>query len=401
MEKYLIKTFTGLEQVLAAELTVLGAENVKAVSRGVLCEGSDRLMYRANLELRTGLRVYKHLADFDASSPDALYYGIGDYDWESILPRDGTFWVTSTANNTEWVLNTMIVTLKTKDAIVDKLRIGETRPNVERDRPDLRVHTYVHDGLGSVWLDSTGDPLFKRGYRLRTLEAPINEVLAAGILSIAEYSMETPLVDPMCGSGTFLIEAARMAMNIPSQNERQFFAFMNWPGYDAKKWQVIRQQAISRIHRGQIAPIIGSDLERRAIRYADRNIHQSGLSKRIELHEADFFKVSAPFEKGKLIMNPPYDERLAVEQGASWYGDIGHALKHYWAGWEANIVSGFTDGLYALKLTPKRKIPLDNGGIPVELWRIPMYAGSKFDTVEVDSVNEADITDKTFHSDED
>lgn len=399
MEKYLIKTFTGLEQVLAAELSALGAENIKAVSRGVLCEGTDRLMYRANLELRTGLRVYKHLADFDASSPDALYYGVGDFDWESILPRDGTFWVTSTANSTDWVLNTMIVTLKTKDAIVDKLRIGETRPNVERDRPDLRVHTYVHHGLGSIWLDSTGDPLFKRGYRLRTLEAPINEVLAAGILSIAEYSAETPLVDPMCGSGTFLIEAARMAMKIPSQYERQFFAFMNWPDFDAKRWQVIRQQALSRVYRGPIAPIIGSDLERRAIRYADRNIHQSGLSKRIELHEADFFEVSAPYDKGKLIMNPPYDERLAIEQGAAWYGDIGHALKHYWAGWEANIVSGFTDGLYALKLTPKRKIPLDNGGIPVELWRIPMYAGSKFD-VEEPAEASPTSNEQPYHNDD-
>jgi len=385
---------------LAAELTALGAENVKAVSRGVLCEGSDRLMYRANLELRTGLRVYKHLADVNASSPDELYYGVGDYDWERILPRNGTFWVTSTANQTEWVLNTMIVTLKTKDAIVDKLRIGESRPNVDRDRPDLRIHTYVHNGQGSIWLDSTGDPLFKRGYRLRTLEAPINEVLAAGILSLSGYSATTPLVDPMCGSGTFLIEASRMAMNIPSQNERQFFAFMNWPDFDSKRWQVVRQQALSRVHRGQIAPIIGSDLERRAIRYADRNIHQSGLSQRIELHEADFFHVSAPFDKGMLIMNPPYDERLSIERGANWYEDIGHSLKHYWAGWEANIVSGFKDGLHSLKLTPKRKILLDNGGIPVELWKIPLYAGSKYDVEEVGATRE-NVEVDNFHSDED
>jgi len=204
----------------------------------------------------------------------------------------------------------------------------------------------------------------------------------------------------MCGSGTFLIEAARMAMNIPSQNERQFFAFMNWPDFDPKRWQVIRQQALSRVHRGQIAPIIGSDLERRAIRYADRNIHQSGLSQRIELHEADFFSVSAPFDKGTLIMNPPYDERLSIERGSEWYADIGSALKHYWAGWEANIVSGFKDGLHSLKLTPKRKIQLDNGGIPVELWEIPLYAGSKYDLDETNKAAE-EIVEEKLQTDED
>jgi putative N6-adenine-specific DNA methylase len=181
----------------------------------------------------------------------------------------------------------------------------------------------------------------------------------------------------MCGSGTFLVEAARMAMKIPSQHERQFFAFMNWPDFDATRWQIIKQQALSRIYRGTIAPIIGSDIERRAVRYADRNIREAGLSKRIELHEADFFAVSAPYESGMVVTNPPYDERLSIERGAAWYADIGHALKHFWTGWDAHIVSGFIDGLYALGLTPKQKTTLDNGGIPAELWHIPIYAGSR------------------------
>ena len=377
MAKLLIKTFTGLEHVLADELRALGATEVQHVSRGVICEGSARLVYRANLELRTGLRVYRHLFDVEGDTPDRLYQSVGAYDWGQHLSPDGTLWVTSTAGHTPWVRNTMIVALKTKDAIVDRLRVGDRRPNVDRERPDLRVHTYLHRGRGAVWLDSTGDPLFKRGYRLRTLEAPINEVLAAGILSLAGYGATTPLVDPMCGSGTFAIEAARMAMGIPSQIERRYFAFMDWPDFDAGAWSVVKQQAKSRIHRGAIAPIIASDIERRAVRYADRNVREAGLGSRIELHEASFFDVSAPHDEGLVILNPPYDERLPLRSGQAWYNDVGHALKHRWAGWEAWIVSGFIDGLHAMGLTPKRKIDLDNGGIPVQLWHLPLYAGSR------------------------
>lgn len=377
MAKFLIKTFQGLEQVLASELTALGAENVQAVSRGVICEGKTRLLYRANLELRTGLRVYQHLFDCPANTPDELYHSVGAFDWGSLLRPDGTLYVTATAVHTEWIRNTMILSLKTKDAIVDRLRVGDMRPNVDRDRPDLRVHSFVHRGMGSVWLDSTGDPLFKRGYRLRSVEAPINEVLAAGILALAEYRPTLPFVDPMCGGGTFAIEAARMARNIPAQSERQFFAFMNWPDYDPGLWKVVRQQGLSRIHTGIIAPIIASDIDFRSMRAAEQNVREAGLSSSIELHEASFFDVSAPSDNGLVLFNPPYDERLSLDSGIDFYERIGTALKHDWPGWDAWIVSGFLDGLHSLGLSPKRKAQLDNGGIPVELWEIPLYSGSK------------------------
>ena len=390
MPKLLIKTFQGLEPILVRELEALGAENVQSVSRGAICEGGTRLLYRANLELRTGLRVYYHLFDTDASTPEALYYGVGDYDWSTLLQPDGTLYVTATAVLTDWIRNTMIASLKTKDAIVDKLRVGERRPNVDRDRPDLRVHTYVHRGRGSVWLDSTGDPLFKRGYRLRTVTAPINEVLAAGILGLADYDAATPLVDPMCGGGTFAIEAARMALNIPSQSERRFFAFMNWPDFDPGLWRVVRQQGLSRIRKDIIAPIIASDVDWKAIRAAEQNVREAGLRKRIELHEANLFDVSAPFDKGTVLFNPPYNERLPVEDGIDYYAAVGRALKFDWAGWDAWVVSGFLDGLYAMGLTPKRKIKLDNGGIPVELWEMPLYAGSKRDDVTPSDGTEVD-----------
>ncbi len=383
MAKYLIKTFTGLEPVLVSELEALGAEEIQSVSRGAICEGGTRLLYRMNLELRTGLRVYQHLFDTDASSGDELYYGVGDFDWSTLLKREGTIYVTSTVVKTDWVDNSMIVTLKTKDAIVDSLRVGDSRPNIDRDRPDLRIHTYVHHGKGSVWLDSTGDPLFKRGYRLRNVVAPINEVLAAGILGLSGYNATTPLVDPMCGGGTFAIEAARMALNIPAQSERRFFAFMNWPDFDSGLWNVVRQQGLSRINRQPIAPIIASDRDWRAIRATEQNVREAGLGKRIDLHEADFFSVSAPHDEGIILFNPPYDERLTLESGVAFYEDIGTALKHDWPGWNAWIVSGFIDGLYAMGLTPKRKLPLDNGGLPVELWQVPLYAGSKRTPVRV------------------
>lgn len=388
MAKLLIKTFQGLEPVLASELERLGAEDVQPVSRGVICEGGLRLLYRANLELRTGLRVYYHLFDADANSAEDLYQSVGAFDWASLLRPDGTLYVTSTTVQTDWIRNSMIATLKTKDAIVDRLRVGERRPNVDRDRPDLRVHTYVHRGRGSVWLDSTGDPLFKRGYRLRTVTAPINEVLAAGILGLAGYNAATPLVDPMCGGGTFAVEAARMALNVPAQSERRFFAFMNWPDFDEGLWRVVRQQGLSRVRRDVIAPIIASDADWKAVRAAEQNVREAGLAKHIELHEANFFDVSAPYDKGMLVFNPPYNERLPVEEGEEYYADIGRALKFDWPGWEAWVISGFADGLHALGLTPKRKIALDNGGIPVELWHLPLYRGSKREPIPISAPNE-------------
>ena len=377
MAKLLIKTFQGLEAVLADELRALGAQAVQPVSRGVICEGDPRLLYRANLELRTGLRVYRHVFDCAADDPDALYYGVGEYDWSSLLRPDGTLYVSATAIQTEWIRNTMILSLKTKDAIVDKLRRGETRPQVDRDRPDIRVHAYVYRGQGSIWLDSTGDPLFKRGYRLRSSEAPINEVLAAGILALAGYRPTVALVDPMCGGGTFAIEAARQALNIPAQSERKFFAFMNWPDYDEGLWRVVRQQGLSRIRKEPIASIIASDRDWRAMRAAQQNVREAGLARHIELHEASFFDVGAPSERGLVIFNPPYDQRLDLHDGLGFYREIGTALKHDWTGWDAWIVSGFIDGLHELGLTPKHKFKLDNGGIPVELWEIPLYAGSQ------------------------
>ena len=377
MPKLLIKTFQGLEPVLARELEALGADNVQPVSRGVLCEGGTRLLYRANLELRTGLRVYYHLFDCDARTDYELYRGVGDYDWSEHLRTEGTLYVTSTAVQTDWIENTMIATLKTKDAIVDRMREGERRPNVDRDQPDLRVHTYVHRGHASVYLDSTGDPLFKRGYRLRSVAAPINEVLAAGILGLAGYNAATPLVDPMCGGGTFAIEAARMALNVPAQSERRFFAFMTWPDFDEGLWRVVRQQGLSRINRDVIAPIIASDSDWKAIRAAEQNVREAGLSKHIELHEANLFDVSAPYDRGMLLFNPPYNERLGLAEGEDYYSEVGRALKFDWPGWEAYVISGFIDGLYAMGLTPKRKYKLDNGGIPAELWHMPLYAGSK------------------------
>ncbi len=377
MPQFLIKTFTGLESVLARELAELGATDVRPVSRGVLCAGAEKLMYRANLELRTGLRVYRHLGDIEGESPESLYDEVSSYPWERHLETTGSLYVTSTVSQTEWVENSMIVTLKTKDAIVDRLRRGELRPDVDRERPNLRVHTYLHRGRGSLWLDTTGDPLFKRGYRLRTMAAPINEVLAAGILALAEYRPTVALVDPMCGSGTFAVEAARMALKIPAQIERRYFAFMELPDYDPETWNLVRQQAIARIYKGVIADIIASDIDGKAVRYAQQNIREAGLAKRVQLHHASLFDVSAPQERGMLVLNPPYDERLAVHDGRSWYHEVGSALKHYWSGWDAFVVSGFTDGLVAMSLSPEQTFELDNGGIPVQLWKLPLYRGSK------------------------
>ena len=396
----LVKTFTGLEPVLERELSALGATSTRIVSRGVLCEGPERLLYRANLELRCGLRVYRHLADVDAASPTDFYRAVGSYDWGRHLSTRGTLWVTSTVGRSAWVRNSTIVTLKAKDAIVDALRRGDARPQVDKERPDLRVHAYVHEDRGSVWLDSTGDPLFRRGYRLRQAGAPINQVLAAGILQLAEWRPSRPLVDPMCGAGTFAIEAARLALNVPSQQERRYFAFMNWPDFDERTWSVVKQQAYSRIQTNDLAPIVASDRDRRAVRYASDNLRAAGVAAQVELHEADFFDVSAPLASGMLVVNPPYDERFPLEDGEAWYRDVGAAFKHLWSGWEAYVVSGFAEGLRALGLTPKRKWPLDNGGLPVELWRIPLYEGSRREPRDAEASAAAhgstDVDDEAF-----
>lgn len=375
MLRLLVKTFKGLENVLAAELRSLGAEQIQIVSRGVICTGPPRLLYRANLELRTGLRVYRFLSDFDASDADSLYSDIIDYEWEKHLDKAGTLFVTSTAFDTDWVRNTMFVAQRAKDAIVDRLRRGETRPQVTKDRPDLLLHVYIHKGKGSLWQDSSGDPLFKRGNRIRSVEAPLNEVLAAGILALTDQNRETPFVDPMCGSATIAIEAAKRSLKIPSQIERRYFAFMAWPDFDPEQWEVLRQQARARMDLSACAPIIASDLDFRAIRAADQNIRESGLRKWIELHEASFFRVSAPFQEGLVLFNPPYDERLPLEDANLFYRDLGEALAYEWPGWKAWLLTAHLRGLELIEHQIEQRggkplepvFELDNGGIDVEL----------------------------------
>lgn len=376
--KIIVKTLHGLEEVLAEEIRELGGENVQLLKRAVSFEGDKRLLYRANLELRTGLRVLVHMKDFIAKSPEELYKKIGRIEWTDYLDVERTFAIDATATS-DIFRHTKYIALKAKDAIADYYRqkMGR-RPNVQVDFPHLRINIHINQDLCSLSLDSSGDSLHKRGYRANTLEAPINEVLAAGMILLTGWRGDSTFIDPMCGSGTFLIEAAMIANNIPPQLHRnETFGFTLWKNFDVKLWADVIEQAEANI-RPQTCAILGFDKEKRAVRITEQNIFSAYLDgNHIKVAKSAFEKLEPPPPPGVMIMNPPYDERLGEADVEGFYQMIGDRLKQYFTGYEAWIISSNIEGLKSVGLKSSRKINLFNGALECKFQQYEMYEGSK------------------------
>ena len=367
------KTFMGLENVLAEELIGLGANNIQIGRRMVSFSGDKELMYRANFQLHTAIRILKPIATFKARSAEDMYEEVKKIDWSQYIEKGKTFSVDSVVYSDEF-RNSRFVTYKVKDAIVDQFRekTGD-RPNVSVTNPDIRLHIHIAEDEASLSLDSSGESLHRRGYRQESVEAPLNEVLAAGMILMTGWKGETDFIDPMCGSGTLLIEAALIARNISPGVFRKGFAFEKWPDFDADLFDMIYNDDSQ--EREFNHHIYGYDINIKAVNTARLNVRAAGLTKDITVEEQDFKDFTKPQQKSIMITNPPYGERISTPNLLDTYKMIGERLKHAFGGNDAWILSYREECFDQIGLKPSIKIPVFNGSLECEFRKYAMFEG--------------------------
>ena len=368
------KTFQGLEEVLRDELIALGAQNVETGTRMVSFDGDLELMYKANLCCRTALRILKPIAKFSASDPDELYDFVRDFKWEDYMTAKSTFCVDSTVNGPGFP-HSKYVTYRVKDGIADHFRdLCGQRPSIRLEKADVMLNVHIADTRITISLDSSGEPLNRRGYRVEQTEAPINEVLAAGIIMLTGWHGETDFADPMCGSGTFPIEAALIAGNINPGIYRESFAFEKWPDFDSDLFESIYNDDSA--ERDITCRILCGDKDPEAVRIARKNIKAARLESNIDI-------VCRPMQEwdenenpgGILVSNPPYGERLRPADMETLYRQLGETLKFHFQGWNAWIL-GYKDEHFAsIGLKPSAKYPLLNGSLECSLREYVLFDG--------------------------
>ena len=372
--KIVAKTLHGIEDLLVEELTALGAENIKKVTRAVEFEGDKKLLYRANYELRTALRVLVPFYQFRARHENHLYKKVREFDWSTLMNPNTTFAIDS-AVSSNYFNHSKYVALKTKDAIVDQFRDATgRRPSVELQQPDLRLNVFIQHDNVSISLDSSGSSLHKRGYRLNTVSAPINEVLASAMILLSGWKNDKPLLDPMCGSGTIPIEAAMIAKNIPAQFLREHFSFHNWKDFDREIWEEVVNEANERINHDD-CHIYPSDIDPESRHYGRKNAILAHVSNQLHFERKDFMTSTPPETPGIIIMNPPYDERMEIEDTKAFYKEIGDRLKNHYPGWSAWLISSNKDALKSIGLRPSKKYTLYNGKLECKYQKFEMFAG--------------------------
>ncbi len=368
------KTFRGLEDVLRDELISLGARNVEMGCRMVSFSGDKELLYKANLCCRTALRILKPIVKFKASTPDELYDAVRDFQWDTLLSPDKTFSIDSTVNSAEFT-HSRFVTYRVKDGIVDYFNDKyQRRPSIRLSGADVQLNVHISDDIVTISLDSSGEPLNKRGYRVEQTEAPINEVLAAGIILKTGWRGDCDFVDPMCGSGTFLIEAALIAANINPGVFRQHYAFETWEDFDKELFSELYNDDSAERTPG--CRIFGGDIARSAVAVAQKNIEAAGVEEFVSVECKPFSDWITPPEDGILVTNPPYGERLRTDDMTGLYRGIGSTLKNYFKGYHAWII-GYRDEYFKeIGLKPSVKFPILNGALECELREYVLFEGS-------------------------
>lgn len=385
---YIATTLQGLEQVLAQELADIGAVVEQTLTRAVAFSGSEEVLYRANLHIRTALRILKPIERFEARNTEQLYRAARAIRWTDYMRLTHTFAI-STMLNSAYFDHSQYAALRLKDGITDRFRAetGGKRPSVDTQKPDFHFFLHISDDQCTLLLDSSGDSLHKRGYRQHSVEAPLNEVLAAGMLKLAGWEGQCTFIDPMCGSGTLPIEAAMMARHVAPNLYRPRFGFENWREFDQSLLDRIRQEAVDT----QIAcphRIVGSDLSSRAIHGARINAAKAGVGSVISW-EVQAYENSQSHngKEALLVLNPPYGERLPQEDIAGFYKMIGDGLKKNYSGSTAWILSGNKEGLKAVGLHTSRRISLLNGAIPCSFYQYRLYVGSKKQSAANDAMD--------------
>lgn len=367
------KTFKGLEPVLRDELLSLGAENVEMGTRMVSFEGDLELMYRANLCLRTALRILKPIEKFTANDPDELYDIVRDIAWEKYMTPQTTFAIDTTVNSEDFN-HSRFVTYRVKDGIVDHFRdLQGERPSIRVTGYDLLFNVHIDGDRVTISLDSSGEPLSKRGYREEQTEAPINEVLAAGIIMTTGWRGESDFADPMCGSGTFLIEAALIAANINPGIYRKGFAFEKWPDFDADLFETLYNDDSA--ERPFDFKIMGGDIDPEAVAIARKNIKNAQVDDMVTVEMKAMADWTDNPEEGCLVMNPPYNHRLKQENMTEMFRGIGNCLKRNFSGWNAWIIGPDTEDFDNIGLKPSLKIPMLNGSLECSLREYVLFNG--------------------------
>ncbi|WP_426477756.1 THUMP domain-containing class I SAM-dependent RNA methyltransferase [Chryseobacterium sp. CBSDS_008] len=373
--KIQIKTFFGLEQILAEEIKKLGGRNVEIKNRAVNCEGDLGFLYKINYSARTALKILVPIHEFKAFNQHQFYDRLFKFEWENFMDVDQSFSIDATVNS-ETFKHSQFVTLKMKDAIVDYFQEKfKRRPNVETRNPDIKFHLHIDRELVMISMDSSGDPLFKRGYRKEQGEAPINEVLASGMLQLAGWDGKGNFLDPMCGSGTLLIEAAMIAMDLPAQIFRKRFGFQNWNNYDADLFAKIKEFRVNRIRQFD-GKIVGYDVDGKMLNAARMNVEAAEMEDVIEIKKQDFFDSKKELFPLLMVFNPPYDERISINDD-DFYKKIGDTFKTNYPNTLAWLISSDLEAVKKIGLRPSRKIKLFNGKLETRFLQYEMYEGTK------------------------
>jgi putative N6-adenine-specific DNA methylase len=378
--RMIAKTLFGLEELLAKELVDLGAENVKSMNRSVEFYGDKQLLYKANLWCRTATRFLKLIISFEAVDDKELYHQVLKIEWDKYLGLDQTFAIDAVISNSKFD-NSLYVAQRVKDAIADHFRkkTGK-RPSVDLKKPDIRINVYINEIDCTLALDSSGEPLFKRGYRSRTGKAPLNEVLAAGIVLQSEWDRKSSFVDAMCGSGTIVIEAAMLARNIAPGLTRKTFGFMNWPDYDIDLFKSVCSEARKNIIPKLDFAIMGSDKNPVQVQEASDNANRAGIGQDVIFKTSEIIDLVPPPPPGVLIINPPYGERIPVDEINNFYHSIGDAFKQNFTNYDAFVFTGNLAAAKHIGLRTSKRISMYNGPIECRLLKFEMYKGSRKST---------------------
>jgi putative N6-adenine-specific DNA methylase len=372
-QTYTATTLAGLEEVLAQELIEIGADEVQIGRRSVYFSGDLKLLYKANYCLRTALRILLPIDSYKIFSADDLYQRGKNFKWEDLFGVEQTFAVQSTVFS-DLFNNSMFASLKLKDAIVDRFRykFGE-RPSIDSKKPDILINLHISNEFCTISLDSSGESLHKRGYRLDQNEAPMSEVLAAGLICLSGWDQKSELIDPMCGSGTIAIEAAMLANGLYPGSVRKDFPFRNWRNFNPEMFKQMEEEV--RLEGISPVRISASDISRRNIDIACRNAEAAGVLSFIDFKVSDFKFLEPASEKPFLLFNPPYGERMTPDD-TNFYAMIGERLKHHYSNATVWIIST-AQCLKSIGLRPSRKIPILNGSLECSFRKYELYAGSK------------------------
>lgn len=374
--KLTVKTLYGLEGVLASELTAMGAGGVRAVNRAVICNGDRELLYRINYCSRLAISVLVNIDSFRIRSADDLYSGAVRTGWSKFMDTGSTFSIVPVVNSRLFA-HTGYPALVVKDAVADHFRekYGK-RPSVNVSDPDLMINLHISNDIVDLSLDSSVIPLFKRGYRIEQGIAPLNEVLAAGMLRLSGWQPGSPLHDPMCGSGTLPVEAGLIACDIPPGKFRSHFGFTRWRDYDEKLFRSVKEFYDKKISRLKI-PLTAADISEQSVARARLNIASAGLGEQISVKIQDFFESRGKENKGFLIFNPPYGERIKPEETEKFYKSAGSTLKHNYHGYRVWIITAGKQLLNHVGLRPHTRLTLFNGSIECILAGYDLYEGSR------------------------